>query len=56
MTLPPEVATFLEMALRNYDGLVQLTRDDSDVRMREVAAKALFGRGIALMLLELNRR
>ncbi len=50
--MPPEVAAFLEMALRNYDSLVQLTRDDSDVRMREVAAKALFGRGIALMLLE----
>ncbi len=50
--LSQERRSFLEQALRNYDGLIAITRADSEVRMREVAAKAYFGRGIALMILE----
>ncbi|HEY2157933.1 MAG TPA: protein kinase, partial [Isosphaeraceae bacterium] len=47
----PEAERFIAMALRNYEGLVLLSHDDHDLRMRLVAAKALFGRAIARKLL-----
>jgi len=46
-----EDADFYRLVLRYYDAIARLTQDDPDPRMREVAAKAYFGVGVARTLL-----
>src|SRR5206468_4022119 len=44
-------AMFYREMLRYYEGLLHLTVGDTDPRMREVNAKALYGRGLVRMIL-----
>ncbi len=45
-----EFSPFYKNALNYFEGLVHLTASDTDPRMREVNAKALYGRGLARLL------
>ena len=44
---------FYNNTLNYYEGLIHLTSGDTDARMREVNAKALYGRGLARMILQM---
>ena len=49
----PSYQPFYKNTLTYYEGLLHLTAGDTDPRMREVSAKALYGRGVVKMSLRM---